>query len=230
MSSGVGEDNAKEREAAGALIGRTIAGKFVIESVLGVGAMGTVYRARQTSLDKIVAIKVMHSGLVTDKTFAARFHREAKAASRLDHPSSIRIHDFGQEPDGLLYIAMDYLNGRDLLDIITDEFPLSPERIVEILSQALSALAMAHEQGVLHRDLKPENIMVLRGTSDDGSAIDLVKVCDFGIAKMNEPRESRSDTAEISSGGLVLGTPPYMAPEQAYGEGVDARKIGRAHV
>jgi len=223
MSSGPAGDDAEQREAADALLGRTIAGKFVIEAVIGVGAMGVVYRARQTALDKVVAIKVMRTGLVTDKTFAARFHREAKAASRLDHPNSIRIHDFGQEPDGLLYIAMDYLDGRDLLDVINDESPLSAGRIVEILSQALSALAVAHEMGVLHRDLKPENIMVLRGTNDDGSPTDGVKVCDFGIAKMNETREARGDGAEILTGGLVLGTPTYMPPEQAHGEPVDAR-------
>ena len=103
------------------LLGRSIAGKFVIEAVIGTGAMGVVYRAKQTALDKVVAIKVMHGGLVSDETFAARFHREAKAASRLDHPNSIRILDFGQEPDGRLYIAMDYLAGRDLLEVINHD-------------------------------------------------------------------------------------------------------------
>jgi eukaryotic-like serine/threonine-protein kinase len=209
------------------LLGRTIGGKFLIEAILGAGAMGVVYRARQTGLDKVVAIKVMHTGLAFDQTFAARFHREAKAASRLDHPNSIRILDFGQEPDGLLYIAMDYLDGRDLLEVITDEWPLSVERMVDILSQALSALAVAHDLGVLHRDLKPENIMVLRATRDDGRPGDLIKVCDFGIAKIIETNDledrAMPERANFSTAGIVVGTPAYMSPEQARGETVDAR-------
>jgi serine/threonine-protein kinase len=208
----------------GELLGHTIAGKFVIEAVIGTGAMGVVYRARQEALDKIVAIKVMHGGLVADETFAARFHREAKAASRLDHPNSIRILDFGQEPDGRLYIAMDYLDGRDLLEVINHEWPLSTARMVDILAQALSALAVAHELGILHRDLKPENIMVLRSTNDDGSPADTVKVCDFGIAKIIERDEEGDKSREkLSTGGIVVGTPAYMSPEQARGEALDAR-------
>ena len=113
------EDTASKLGAS--LVGKTIAGKFAIESILGAGAMGVLYLARQIALDKVVAIKVMHASIAADKTFAARFHLEAKAASRLDHPNSVRILDFGQEPDGLLYIAMDYLEKRDLLDVINNE-------------------------------------------------------------------------------------------------------------
>jgi eukaryotic-like serine/threonine-protein kinase len=208
----------------GDLLGHTIAGKFVIEAVIGTGAMGVVYRAKQTALDKVVAIKVMHGGLVSDETFAARFHREAKAASRLDHPNSIRILDFGQEPDGRLYIAMDYLDGRDLLEVINHEWPLSTARMVDILAQALSALAVAHELGILHRDLKPENIMVQRSTNDDGSPADSIKVCDFGIAKIIERDEDPAKMGEkLSTGGIVVGTPAYMSPEQARGDAIDAR-------
>src|SRR5712664_2670110 len=123
-----------------ALLGRTIAGKFLVESFIGGGAMGKVYRARHLALEKTVAVKVMHRELSTDGTFAARFHREAKAASRLDHPNSIRVLDFGEEPDGRLFIAMDYLDGRDLLEVINEEWPLSTARTVDILAQALSAL------------------------------------------------------------------------------------------
>jgi serine/threonine-protein kinase len=206
------------------LLGRTIAVKFVIETVIGTGAMGVVYRAKQTALDKVVAIKVMHGGLASDETFAARFHREAKAASRLDHPNSIRILDFGQEPDGRLYIAMDYLDGRDLLEVINHEWPLSTNRMVDLLAQALSALAVAHELGILHRDLKPENIMVLRDTDDDGTPADLVKVCDFGIAKLIERDDDPEKKGErLSTGGIVVGTPAYMSPEQARGEPLDLR-------
>ncbi len=144
------------------LLGRTIGGKFLIESRLGAGAMGAVYRAQQMALERPVAIKVMHRGLATDAEYAERLHREAKAASRLDHPNLIRVHDYGQEPDGLLYIVMEYLDCRDLLALLVEEWPLPHERIVDLLSQMLSGLAEAHAAGVMHRDLKPENIMVLR--------------------------------------------------------------------
>ena len=210
------------------LVGRTIGEKFALESILGAGAMGAVYRARQIALDKTVAVKVMHRGLLADPTFAGRFHREAKAASRLDHPNSIRILDFGEEPDGLLYIVMDYLDGRDLLRVIQEDWPLPAWRVVDILSQALSALAVAHDMGVLHRDLKPENIMVLRHVNDDGSPADVVKVLDFGIAKITDGRDSdrppvSSTHPRLSTGGMLVGTPAYMSPEQAQGEPLDAR-------
>src|SRR5580658_4905364 len=105
-------------EASLALEGRTIADKFLIESVIGQGAMGAVYRARWVALEKVVALKVMHPDIAQDEAFTARFHREAKAASRLEHPNSVRVLDFGQEPDGLLYIAMEYLAGKDLLAVM----------------------------------------------------------------------------------------------------------------
>jgi serine/threonine-protein kinase len=166
------------------LVGRTVAGKFGVEARLGAGAMGVVYRAKQIALDRTVAIKVLHRELASDAEFAERFWREAKAASRLDHPNSIRVFDFGQEPDGLLYLAMEYLEGTDLFEWLTQRGRLSPVTIVDILSQILAALAVAHDMAVVHRDLKPENVMIVRGRSDDGRAIDVVKVCDFGIAKI----------------------------------------------
>src|SRR5277367_4673112 len=107
-------------------VGRTIAGKFAVMQRLGAGAMGVVYLARQLALDKIVAIKVLHHALATDEVFAERFRREAKAASRLDHPNSIRVFDFGQEPDGLLYLAMEYVEGRDLFALLSEHGSLSP--------------------------------------------------------------------------------------------------------
>ena len=213
-------------ESADPIVGREIAGKYVVERFLGGGAMGAVYKARQVALDKAIAIKVMHKELATDHMFAARFHREAKAASRLDHPNSIRVMDFGAEPDGLLYIAMEYIEGRDLYKVIHEDWPLPKARVVEILSQALAALATAHEMGVIHRDLKPENIMMLRGKSDDGHETDVVKVCDFGIAKINEVDDEKAGPrrgAKLTTQGVVVGTPEYMSPEQAKGEKLDAR-------
>jgi len=212
------------REPDLSLIGRTIAGKFAVDSFLGGGAMGAVFRARQIALDKVVAIKVLHRELTKDEMFAGRFLREAKAASRIDHPNSMRVIDFGEEPDGLLYIAMEFLDGRDLYKVIHEEWPLSPRRVVDVLAQTLAALAVAHDMGVVHRDLKPENIMVLRGTDDEGTVHDVVKVCDFGIAKITDKRSAEATAGpKLTTQGLVVGTPEYMSPEQGRGEQLDAR-------
>jgi serine/threonine-protein kinase len=210
-----------------ALIGRRIAGKFLVERFLGGGAMGAVYRAKDTTLDRNVALKVMHSQVAVDPSFVSRFHREARAASRLDHPNSMRVIEFGSEQDGLLYIAMEYLEGRDLYKVIHEDWPLSNERLSDIMMKALAAITMAHEMGVIHRDLKPENIMVLDRKDDEGK--DIVKVCDFGIAKITESDGSSSDGpartagAKLTTAGVVVGTPEYMSPEQARGEKLDAR-------
>src|SRR5262249_43361058 len=153
----------------------------VVEKFLGGGAMGAVYRARDTSLERMVALKVMHPSVAVDPSFVRRFHREARAASRLDHPNSMRVIEFGEGPDGRLYIAMEYLEGRDLYKVIHEDWPLSDARIADVMMKALAAITMAHEMGVIHRDLKPENIMILNRKDDEGA--DIVKVCDFGIAK-----------------------------------------------
>ncbi len=213
-----------------ALVGRTIAGKFVIEAHIGSGAMGAVYRARQIALEKTVAIKVLHGEHAEESQFVARFHREAKAASRLNHPNSMQVIDFGEEPDGLLYIAMEYLDGRSLHRVLRDDRPLSAARMADLLMQTLAALAVAHDMGVVHRDLKPENIIVLSGKDDDGRPKDIVKVCDFGIAKITDARAYRSgpaadreSAAPVTTAGLIVGTPEYMSPEQGRGEKLDAR-------
>jgi tRNA A-37 threonylcarbamoyl transferase component Bud32 len=211
-----------------ALVGRTIAGKFVVEAHIGSGAMGAVYRARQVALEKTVAIKVLHGEHAGESQFVTRFHREAKAASRLNHPNSIQVIDFGEEPDGLLYIAMEYLDGRSLHRVLKEDGRLPPARIADILMQALAALAVAHDMSVVHRDLKPENIIVLRGADDDGRFKDVIKVCDFGIAKITDTRAYRSQgghdsAAPVTTAGLIIGTPEYMSPEQGRGEKLDPR-------
>ena len=215
-----------------ALVGTTIAGKFRIEAMVGRGSMGCVYRATQLNLKKTVAIKVLNPSRPADGAYAARFKREAKAASRMDHPNSMRVIDFGEDEGGLLYIAMEFLQGRDLLHVLREEYPLSRERIVSILSQTLAALAVAHEMGVIHRDLKPENIMLLASKDDEGKPIEIVKVCDFGIAKIiepdvdpmaGEPTRTATHTGTLTAHGMLIGTPEYMSPEQARGEPADAR-------
>jgi len=206
-------------ESSPDVIGRVIGGKYAVESVLGEGSCGVVYRAKQLALDKTVAIKALHRTMSRDPAIVARFHREARAASRLDHPSSIRVFDFGQEPDGLLYLVMEYVEGRDLLTVL-NESRLEPRRIAIIVSQVLAALAVAHDQGIVHRDLKPENILVTRGVTDDGETIDVVKVCDFGIAALATPDAA---AMRLTARGLVVGTPEYMSPEQARGVPLDGR-------
>lgn len=216
------------RSAHEALVGRTIAGKFLVEAPIGAGAMGAVFRARQIALEKTVAIKVLHGEHAGDASFVARFQREAKAASRLNHPNSMQVIDFGAEPDGLLYIAMEYLDGRSLHRVLRDEGPLDSARIVDILMQTLAALAVAHDMGVVHRDLKPDNIVILSRTDDDGRPKDIVKVCDFGIAKISDSRAyrdgpQRTSDAPLTAAGLMVGTPEYMSPEQGSGIKLDAR-------
>lgn len=175
--------------------GTMVAGKYRIQHHLGGGGMGAVYKARQVALDKEVALKVMHAELSSDATFAARFNREARAASRLAHPNSIAVMDFGAETDGRLYLVMEFVDGKDLEAMLVANGALPVARIVSILSQVLAALSVAHDLGIVHRDLKPENILILDGFDDEGHDIDVVKVCDFGIASMaNEGRISSTTT------------------------------------
>ena len=192
---------------------RVLAGKYRLEEQLRSGAMGAIYRAHHLSLDKTVCIKIMHPELAKDEQFALRFHREARAASRFDHPNSILILDYGADEDGTLYIAMELVDGRDLFEIIEEATATSggvsaafpPPRIVDLLSQTLAALAAAHDVGILHRDLKPENIMVT-SSWDDGER---VKVCDFGIAHIDEPPADMNGVVWPVS-GISLVTPPTI--------------------
>src|SRR5579862_8157708 len=205
------------------LAGRVLAGRFAIESLIGSGAMGAVYRARHVGLDKLVAVKVLHRDAASNPTFAARLRREAKAASRLDHPNSVRVIDFGEEPDGLLYIAMELLDGVDLESLLQLEGPLAEARIVALLSQVLAALDAAHKLGIVHRDLKPANIMIVRGVDEEGRPRETVKVCDFGIAKTPEASQMSGEAASLTTEGILVGTPSYMSPEQCRGEALDPR-------
>lgn len=198
-------------------IGKTIAGKYRVEQMLGEGGMGKVYKATQVSLEKPVVLKVLRQALLSDERTVARFQREAKAASRLNHPNSISVLDFGQTEEGALYIAMEYVQGKDLHHILSREWPLPESRVIRVMSQVLSALADAHSAGVIHRDLKPENIMVEQRRGEP----DFVKVLDFGIAKIVDG--STDDGPALTRAGFVCGTPEYMSPEQARGAQLDQR-------
>ncbi len=197
-------------------IGKVVAEKFRIDGLIGEGAMGRVYRGEQLSLGKPVAIKLLHAHLGGEPRIAKRFHREARAASRLSHPNSLQIIDFGEASDGTLFIAMELLEGEDLQAIVDHDAPLSPARIGDLVVQTLRALDEAHHAGIIHRDLKPENVVVL----SERSGRERVKVCDFGIAKITE---SDGRGTAITKDGYVCGTPEYMAPEQARGEPIDPR-------
>jgi len=212
---------------ASQLVGRSIAGKFVVESLIATGGAGTVYRARQLALDRTVALKVLRQDIARDAHFIERFKREARAASRLDHPNSVRVFDFGSVDDALLYLAMEYVEGRTLHHLIDEEWPLGEARIVDIMSQVLSAIAVAHDMEVIHRDLKPDNIMIIRAKSDEGEETELVKVCDFGIATLGAIQNDRAGGQAggpwATMDGSLVGTPGYMSPEQARGEQADRR-------
>ncbi len=198
-------------------LGKEIARNFKIEKLLGVGGMGKVYKARQLSLDKDVVIKVLHDHFRDDPQLVQRFQREARAASRLNHPNSIQVIDFGQDDSGVLFMAIEFLNGTDLFTVLQKEGPLPAERIARIMIQVCSALGEAHEMNVIHRDLKPENIMV----EDRRGRKDVVKVLDFGIAKIQDPDDKGGQA--LTQAGMVCGTPEYMSPEQARGQSLDAR-------
>jgi eukaryotic-like serine/threonine-protein kinase len=217
------------RRAPGALTGRALAdGRFVLEVLLGGGASGEVYRAIHTVLRRPVAVKVLHPSLQYSQDYCARFYAEALAASQLDHRNVLRIVDYGQEHDGILYIVMELLEGRNLEQILAADGPLKIERLVNLVCQACAGLGHAHDAGVVHRDIKPENIVVIERKNDEGKTTELAKVCDFGIAHWvpEKPSAISDDDAtlvRLPDAKKVVGTPAYMAPEQIRNEAVDAR-------
>jgi serine/threonine protein kinase len=204
------------------LVGRVIAEKYRIDQVAGTGATGVVYRAMHLTLGKPLAVKVLAKHLMANPTAQARFRREALAASKLDHPNSVHVVDFGTEPDGVTYLAMELLEGRELYRAIFEDWPLGPERAARILGQVLSVLQAAHDLGIVHRDLKPENVMLVQRADEDGNTSEIVKVADFGIAKSVAPGAGE-EGVNLTREGIVQGTPEYMSPEQARGEELDGR-------
>jgi len=200
------------------LIGTTLAGKYHILERLGSGAMGAIYKATHLNLGKPVVVKVLHPHLVKEETHVQRFKREAKAASRLNHPNCITILDYDKTPDNWSYICMEYVEGKDLCRVLYEEKKLSPERAIDIALQVVDALDEAHSKGVIHRDLKPENIMLEKMRNKP----DFVKVLDFGIAKIQDSSDTASGSFKTAT-GMVFGTPEYMSPEQIRGEELDGR-------
>ncbi|MFT5433595.1 MAG: tRNA A-37 threonylcarbamoyl transferase component Bud32 [Myxococcota bacterium] len=200
-------------------------GKYELLERVGEGAMGQVYRARHTALGRTVAIKVLHPSIVEQGDQAVdRLRREAQAASRLAHENSVQVLDFGSS-DGTFYVVMEFLEGVSLFEVLKQQGRVSEARAVNILSQVLAGLAAAHDQGIIHRDVKPENIMLVPKVDDDGHMTEVVKVCDFGIAKFAPIMGGGTDEEgpALTDVGSVIGTPAYMAPEQARNQELDQR-------
>ncbi len=200
-----------------ALLGQVLADKYRIEELISSGGMGSVYRGTHVLMDKTVAVKVLRPSLAADEKIVARFSREARAASKISHPHALSVTDFGESENGVVFLVMEYLDGRTLKQIIRDEGPIPLPRAVEILRQIGGALDAAHGEGVVHRDLKSDNIMLL-----SSSGTDYAKVLDFGIAKIKEA-EGTYDPG-LTAPDLVIGTPQYMSPEQcSQSPDIDAR-------
>ncbi len=200
-------------------IGRSILnGQFLIEQKIGSGGMGAVYRANQPAMNRQVAVKILHPKLTNRKDLASRFRREARAMSHLAHPNTVKVFLYGELEDGSLYIVMEYLEGKNLNQVVRREGPLPVERAIPVLVQVCGALQEAHSQGIIHRDLKPENIFL----STNGGLKDYAKVLDFGLAKVTE-RELRPGSIMLTQEGMVFGTPEFMSPEQAQGKKLDSR-------
>lgn len=222
--SACGEQNPPESKFCGACgsplapglpkPGDVIAGRYRVVAPIGRGAMGTVYRAEHVQISKVVAIKLLHKELQENPDNVTRFHFEAESASRLSHPNTVHVFDFGATESGALYIVMEYVDGADLGKLIDGNGAMPFGRVAYLCAQVAGSIADAHEAGILHRDLKPENIVVTKGR--DG---ELAKVLDFGLAKLFEGNPE----TQVTGAGTIVGTPYYMSPEQVQAQQLDAR-------
>jgi serine/threonine-protein kinase len=195
------------------LLGTTLDGRYRIAAHLASGGMGAVFRAEHVYMRKEVALKVLRPDLSASPDLAERFRRESEIAASLDHENIVRVTDFGRSPEGYLFLAMELLEGESLYERLRRTGPMSPDDAVPILLQVCAGLDAAHRRGVVHRDLKPENIFL----EPKGSG-PVVKILDFGIAKI-----SQAQGVESADAGMVVGTPEYLSPEQAFGQEVDSR-------
>ncbi|HEV7704600.1 MAG TPA: serine/threonine-protein kinase [Gemmatimonadaceae bacterium] len=195
-------------------MGSILADRYHVIRRIGEGGMGQVYLAEHVKMKRKSAVKVLHQGMVHDPDAISRFNREASNASQIQHPNVAAIYDFGETPEGLIYLAMEFVDGEPLTKIIERHGALTAARAADIGEQVASALEAAHDMGIIHRDLKPDNIMIARGRAGE----DVAKVVDFGIAKAME-----ADDQKVTKTGLAIGTPEYMSPEQLGGDQLDSR-------
>lgn len=205
-----------DTQPAGSRLGDVVAGKYRLEKLLGRGGMGEVYEARHVVVGRRFAVKFLHAHLARGRDAATRFTREARAAGELDSPHIAAVLDFDTTPDGSPFLVMEYLTGESLAATLSREKQLPVRRALAILLQICEGLDVAHQAGIVHRDVKPDNVFVTK--PKDGA--ELIKILDFGVAKLTDPEAS----GHVTQSGAVLGTPFYMAPEQARGEkSVDLR-------
>ena len=197
---------------------KLLAGRFRLTRMIASGGMGMVFLARQTSIDRDVAIKILNPDKAGDKEARDRFRVEAAAVSRLKSPHTVTVFDFGEDEQGNMFLAMEFLEGRPLSTYLKERGPIEPRLVVEIADQVLDSLSEAHSAGILHRDLKPENIFVM----DRSIREVFVKVLDFGVAKI-----IGGPTHAGTMAGKVFGTPSYMSPEQLMGKSLEDRKSTR---
>jgi serine/threonine-protein kinase len=198
------------------LTGHLLDGRYRIDRRIARGGMASVYEALDTRLDRTCAVKIMHHGLGDDAAFADRFEREARAAARLSHPNVVNVFDQGDDPEldgGTVYLVMELVRGHTLRDVIRDQAPMQPAKALGLMEPIVSALAAAHRSGLIHRDIKPENVLI----ADEQSG-GRVKVADFGLAKAVS-----ADTQHTATGGVIIGTVSYLAPELVVDGTSDAR-------
>jgi eukaryotic-like serine/threonine-protein kinase len=204
-------------DGAASLVGSVIADRYLVSRLLGEGGMGQVYLAGHVRLPQQAAIKVLHASMVKDSGAIARFNREAANAARIEHERVARVFDFGETSDGLVYLAMEFVPGRTLRELLEEHGRLEPIRAANILYQVAEGLDAAHRINIVHRDLKPDNVLVVT----DEQGLDKCKVVDFGIAKaLNDSDNKKTQLTQV---GAIIGTPEYMSPEQVLGEAIDAR-------
>jgi Serine/threonine protein kinase len=231
------QEGGRMSEEGSRMVGALLAGRYQIKRLRGEGGMGRVYEAEHIEIGKRVAVKVLHPAYSRTPDLVERFRREARAASRIEHPNVVNVTDFGTTPEGSLFFVMEYIEGIELGLLIHRHGPLSINHALRITEQMCAALQAAHDAGVIHRDLKPENILLVGpanatrtpnghgqpGAEAEGATPDLVKVLDFGIAKSDEIDDSPRIGKRLTRPGVAMGTPEYMAPEQAAGHPADPR-------
>ena len=186
-------------------------GNYELVAKVGQGGMGLVYKGRQVSLDRVVAVKILNKSLCDNQEFIKRFEREAKSVARINHPNIMAVYDFGQTTDGIWYMVVEFIEGHSLSKAIADKLMLPIEELAPILLQSLAGLAHVSTSGIVHRDIKPDNILITK----EG----ITKIADFGLAK----DVSRNDATDLTTAGLAMGTPAYMSPEQCMGRRLDGR-------
>jgi len=213
-ASASGSEDRRLNDSNRAWLGKVVDGRYRVIEVIGRGGMGVVYRVEHLRMGKVAAMKVLHRDLASDPDVIDRFEREAAAISKLHHPHTVQVFDFGTANDAL-YLIMEFVRGVDLAKMIVRDGPLPWSRAAPVLAQVCSALQEAHELGIVHRDLKPENVLITR----TAGGRDYAKVLDFGLAKLEQQKAPSSATDKQQ----IVGTPFFMSPEQIRGDDVDVR-------